>query len=169
MTYPAVVVLTFKSAERIIQEGGTSAWKLHKGNARRCTYAVCTRNRYAPEVEGSEQHHSAFLVGKVKDVVVAPGYDDRYLMRFSEYALVDLPEVWKGDRNPVRYSSLDALNIDPTQLQWRSMPKQPRLEPPEFPVTTGGDVKPLTMAEAKKGLSLTFGVAPESIEITIRG
>jgi hypothetical protein len=27
----------------------------------------------------------------------------------------------------------------------------------------------LTMAQAKKGLSLTFGVAPEAIEITIRG
>jgi hypothetical protein len=27
----------------------------------------------------------------------------------------------------------------------------------------------LTMAEAKKGLALTFGVAPEAIEITIRG
>jgi len=28
---------------------------------------------------------------------------------------------------------------------------------------------PLTMAEAKKGLALTFGVKPEAIEITIRG
>lgn len=30
-------------------------------------------------------------------------------------------------------------------------------------------VAPLTMAEAKKGLALTFGVAPEAIEIIIRG
>jgi hypothetical protein len=28
---------------------------------------------------------------------------------------------------------------------------------------------PLTMAEARKGLALTFGVAPNAIEITIRG
>jgi len=27
----------------------------------------------------------------------------------------------------------------------------------------------LTMAQAKKGLALTFGVSPEAIEITIRG
>jgi hypothetical protein len=30
-------------------------------------------------------------------------------------------------------------------------------------------VAPLTMADAKKGLALTFGVKPEAIEITIRG
>jgi hypothetical protein len=30
-------------------------------------------------------------------------------------------------------------------------------------------VHPLTMAEAKKGLAMTFNVAPEAIEIVIRG
>jgi hypothetical protein len=30
-------------------------------------------------------------------------------------------------------------------------------------------IQPLTMAEAKKGLALMFNVAPEAIEITIRG
>jgi hypothetical protein len=30
-------------------------------------------------------------------------------------------------------------------------------------------VEPLTMAEAKKGLALTFNVPPEAVEIAIRG
>ena len=29
--------------------------------------------------------------------------------------------------------------------------------------------RPLTMAQAKRGLALTFGILPEAVEITIRG
>jgi hypothetical protein len=40
----------------------------------------------------------------------------------------------------------------------------------EFPPAKSGEkVRPLSMSDAKKGLALTFGVAPEAIEITIRG
>ena len=37
------------------------------------------------------------------------------------------------------------------------------------PIRSGEKVGPLSMSDAKKGLALTFGVAPEAIEITIRG
>jgi hypothetical protein len=43
------------------------------------------------------------------------------------------------------------------------------VEPPTPGVIASTSVVPLTMAEAKKGLALTFGVAPEAIEITVRG
>jgi hypothetical protein len=129
-------------------------------------------------VEGNEAHHSAFLVGKVLDVIPCAatpenneGEKDRYLIRFSEFALVNVPEYWEGDRNPVVYRSFADLGMDPSTLKWESMPE---------PANAAGDhggahsiqsgaVHPLTMAEAKKGLALTFNVAPESIEITIRG
>ena len=42
-------------------------------------------------------------------------------------------------------------------------------ETPVSPEVAGPKVTPLTMTEAKNGLSLTFGVPPEAIEITIRG
>ena len=171
----AVVVFTAKGIERILREGGTSSWRLDRNHARQCVFAVCTRNSYADWVEGPEAHHSAFLVGKVKDVVPSPYHeDDRYLIQFSECALVNVPEVWKGDRNPVKYSTLEELGIDPSTLKWEQLAESagaPEAAPPEaapkvMPLTASA---PLTMAEAKKGLALTFGVPAEAIEITIRG
>lgn len=162
-----VIVFTAKSVERILAEGGTSSWRLDRNNARQCEYAVCTRNANADWVEGSEEHHAAFLVGKVKDVITSPDNADRYLILFSEYAVVNVPEVWTGDRNPVRYAeTLEGLGIKLQSLQWEKMPEKATKKKAVPQPAAGGS---LTIAEAKKGLALTFGVAPESIEITIRG
>ena len=167
MSDEAAVVFTAKSVERILCEGGTSSWRLDRNHARQCVFAVCTRNANADWVEGPEAHHSAFLVGKIRDVVPAPDSDGRYLIQFSEYARVNIPDAWKGDRNPVKYASLKDIGIDPSSLKWEPMPVP--VEPATPRVIAPPAVAPLTMAEAKKGLALTFGVPPEAIEITIRG
>lgn len=120
-----LVVFTAKSTERILREGGTSSWRLDRNNARQCEFAVCTRNANADWVEGLEDHHAAFLIGKVVDVVPSPDYEGRFLVQFSEYAEAAVPEVWKGDRNPLKYASdLDALGIDLGSLTWIPMPKK---------------------------------------------
>jgi hypothetical protein len=171
----AVIVFTSKSVKTLLEEGGTSKWRLDPTHARQCTYSVCTRNAYGDaDVPGPEPHGAAFLIGKNKDVVPAPSkhHGPRFLIRFSEYALVDMPGVWKGNHNPVAYKTLEELGIDPTILKWQPMPESTGV--PEavhvatLPKSTGG-VQPLTMSDAKNGLALTFGVAPEAIEITIRG
>jgi hypothetical protein len=173
MSAEAAVVFTAKSIKRLLAEGGTSSWRLDRNRARQCDFAVCTRNAYADWVEGPEAHHSGFLMGKVKDVVPSPDpeADGRYLIQFSEYARVNIPEVWKGDRNPIRYVSLEELGIDLSTVTWEPMPEP--AEPPEPPreVVRGNNtaITPITIAEAKNGLALTFGVSPETIEITIRG
>jgi hypothetical protein len=131
-------------------------------------------------VEGPEAHHAAFIVGKISDVVPCkptPENDEapekRYLIEFSEYAHVNIPNVWAGERNPIKYRSADDLGIDFSTLNWEPMPKPDNLPAPVVtstsPVTPKSNVVPLTMAEAKKGLALTFNVPPEAIEITIRG
>jgi hypothetical protein len=105
------------------------------------------------------------MVGKVKDVVPTPDRKGRFLIQFSEYALVNVADVWKGDRNPIRYAeSLQDLGIDPSTLKWKPMPAQPKATTP-----TAAAPKGLTIPEAKQGLSVTFGVPPEAIDITIRG
>jgi hypothetical protein len=71
---------------------------------------------------------------------------------------------------------MEDLGIDPAKLASEKMP-----EPGILPHLTG-DVadgapaattlaaeRPLTMAEAKRGLALTFNVPQSAIEITIRG
>jgi hypothetical protein len=176
----AVVLFTAKSADRILREGGTSSWRLDRNNARRCSYAVCVRNAHSDWGDGTEQHHVAFLIGKVSDVVpTAPTPEnnespkDRFLIRFSEYAHLAVPDSWpKGYRNPVRYSTLEELNIDPATLTWEPMPEateKPSVEENAPMLADRDRSEALTISQAKKGLALTFGVSAEAVEIIIRG
>ena len=177
MPHEALVVFTFKPIERLLCEGGTSSWKLNWGRARRCRFAVCTRNAHDERrpAEASEPHHQGFLVGRISDVVLSPDRPERKraLVEFSEYALISEDDLWKGDRNPVRYDKIEDLEIDFDALDWKPMP--PRGETveagtaPVRPPQRSASVQALTMADAKAGLALTFGVSPEAVEITIRG
>ena len=179
MANEVAVVFTAKSTERILREGGTSAWRLDRNHARSCKYAVCTRNAHSKWVEGPEAHRAAFLVGRISDVVPCEptpenneSPENRFLIKFSEFARVDIPDIWRN-RYPLKYRSAEDLGIDFSTLKWELMPEPqsehaPVVEIPSTaqPKTTVGA---LTMAEAKKGLALTFNVPPEAIEITIRG
>lgn len=183
MSKEVAVVFTARSIERILAEGGTSAWRLDPGRTSRCDFVVCTRNAHGHWDQGEwgngpEAHHAAFVVGKIQKVVIATAPpengespNNRYMIQFSEFARVNVPNVWKGDRNPVKYMSPEAVGIDFSKLKWEPMPTPsaaaaPVIQPP--PVLRAA-VGALTMAEAKKGLALTFNVPPEAIEITIRG
>ena len=91
--------------------------------------------------------------------------ENRYLIEFSEFARVNIPNVWKGDRNPVKYRSADDLGIDFSKLKWEPMPERDDATDAVI-ATLFGCPNPanrlsgpeLTMAEAKKGLALTFNV-----------
>jgi hypothetical protein len=138
-------------------------------------YIVCTRNRRASWGDGREPHRSGFLVAKVRDVVPAPERPERWLIRFSKYARIDKPELWhKGDTNPVRYGSLADMGIDPKDLKWEAMPDDeegdagaPEPSPAPAPAHPH-QMRPLTILEAKQGLSLAFNVPVDAVEITIR-
>jgi len=182
MPQEVVVVFTARSLERILAEGGTSAWRLDPKHTRQCEYAICTRNAHGHWDQGDwgngpGAHHAAFLVGKIKKVIpsTAPPENDesrrtRYLIQFSEFARVNIPDFWSGDRNPVNYRRLKDLDIDFSKLKWEPVPEPANLSaPPVEAPYTKNTVGTLTMAEAKKGLALTFNVAPEAIEITIHG
>jgi hypothetical protein len=168
MSNETVVVFTRQGVRTILNAGGSGRWKLRPNKIRHCRYAVCTRNARHPKVEGSEDHRSAFLVAKVRDVAASSTKPGRYWIKFSEYALVSIPDVWKKThRNPVKYTAIEELGIDLSKLEWKRMPaaKEPQESKSEGFHPAGGAV----IAEAKRGLALAFGVAPESIEITIRG
>ncbi|MBY2941866.1 hypothetical protein HF264_19560 [Rhizobium leguminosarum] len=150
-----ISVLTFKSTETILASGGTQSWALDRTRAARCDYVVICRNARNREAEGPEEHGTAFLVGKVKDVAPSTEADGRWMIQISEYAKINCAEQWSG-RNPVAYwKDSDYPDIDFKSLAFK----------PVAPPTPSG----LTIAEAKAGLALTFGVAESAIEITIRG
>lgn len=163
----AIVVLTARGLETILEEGGSQAWVLDAKRAAKSEYVVCVQNRGFKDDWGhvSAPHHTAFMVGRLKDVVHSKqeGSEHRWLLTFSEYAEIDISDAWPGHRNPVLYTSLKSLNIDLATLKFQPMPVQ---EPKAEPV--GRSSGALTLSEAKKGLALTFGVEPSDIEITVR-
>ncbi|BEP60028.1 hypothetical protein GmRootV213_05820 [Variovorax sp. V213] len=169
-THQVVCVLTARGIERILAEGGSQAWVLDAKRARKREYVVCVQNRGFKDDWGhvSAPHHTAFLVGRLKDVVRSSeeGSEGRWILTFSEYAEVDMPDAWPGFRNPVLYTDLKSLGIDIDSLQFQPMPEQ---EPETKSESESTKSRPLTMIQAKQGLALTFGVAPADIEIIVRG
>jgi hypothetical protein len=129
---------------------------------------VCVRNAQAVDFSNHEPHGAAFLIGLIKDLR-HDGYDAKGLKRWtveiSEYATVLYEKVWGEWRNPVKYTTLEELGIEPKDLKFQPMPAPTKTE--AAPVSPA--VRPLSIAEAKQGLALQFGVAPEAIDIVIRG
>ena len=171
MTTPCLVVLTARGPARLLSDGGSQAWRLKPDNVLRLKYCVCVQNRHNGHWGGADQeHHSAFLLGRISDVVPSPETPNRYLVKFSEYARIDSLNAWPGLRNPVRYGALEDFGIsDPDALTWHPMPE----------ARTGGrtgEVQdedkdgfgPLTIPEAKAGLALGLGVPESAIEISIK-
>jgi hypothetical protein len=166
MTDNVLQVFTYKSVETMLEVGGTQSWALDRNRAKGCKYVVMCRNAHHPDVEGPEAHHSAFMVGKITDVVPATEDPGRWLVLFDEYSVINVGDQWEG-RNPVRFYTTDEYegDIDFDTLKWTPMPErsaQPAKVTPK-PKTA------LTIAEAKAGLAQTFGVDPSAIEIMIRG
>ena len=168
----AIVVFTARSPDRIVREGGSQSWVLNPTRAKICSWLVCTQNRHNPDHEFSdatEPHGSAFLLGKISAIRKSQeeGDGDRWQIAISEFARISVPEAWDHGRNPVRYTSLKQLGIDPAKAKFQPMPQTDKT-----PAPAGRSAAPagmLTIAEAKKALAVTFGVKPDAVEITIRG
>lgn len=173
----AIAVFTARGVQRTLDEGGSMAWVLDARRARKYEYVVCVQN-YDPDDDwgnASASHGTAFLVGRLEEVVLRPAKDGkrRWLLKFSEYARIDVPSAWPGHRNPVLYTELESFGIRPEDLKFYPMPAS-------ISQDTSGDeeghstpeeqegVMPLTIAEAKAGLAAKFGVDPAQIQITIQ-
>lgn len=167
MTNTALIVFTYRTVEQIKNEGGSQAWSLRPANARKCEYLVCTRNRYQPNA-GTEPHQSAFLVGRISSVDVSPERGDRWIVRISEYALVSMPNVWPGSRNPVWYSDLETLGIDPSKLDWEPMPLGGISAAANMAPLPDDGGEELSVDELKAAVAAAYGVGIEQVEVTIR-
>jgi hypothetical protein len=160
MAHPAIAVFTGQSVEQILAEGGSSPWLLNYNHAKRQIYVVCVRNTKYADFPGHEPHKHAFLVGKIAGLraIGKSGAFQRWFIEISEYATVAYPNAWDG-RNPVRYTTLEDMRIDPASLQFTKLDVVPQKP---------FGIQPLTIEEAKKGLSVHFGVQPDAIEIILR-
>lgn len=168
MSDSAIAVFTGRSVETILREGGSGDWKVKRASALQRRYLVCCRSAVG-WVQGNEPKGSAFLVGRISDVVRASETPGRWLIQISEYAEVDISDVWQGWRNPVHYTDLKTLGIDADALAFKPMPKARTTQKAVAAAKSNGKIGPLTISQAKRGLAENFGVSEKAIEITIRG
>lgn len=171
MEHEAIVVLTRKSARQILSDGGSGSWVLNPRNARRARYLICVRNGENHEPDSGEEHGSAFLIGTISGLGALPPQNGqpRWRVLISQYALLSVDGVWKGWRNPVRYTTLKELGIHLQTVEFQDVPATAQDAALESSIPSTSQARPLTLREAKEGLALTFGVSPEAVEITIRG
>jgi hypothetical protein len=169
-----LMVFSGKSLNTMIRERGCGHWVVDEDRARRQGYLVVVRNHHAPWSEYDIPHGVAWLVATIQDVVRSPE-DGRCLIKLGKYAITNKARPW-GSRNPVGYSRLERLEIDPATLEWKDFPEshpdqnpspavQPRSVASNAPDT---NVQPLTFEQARLGLAAALGVRPEQIEITVR-
>lgn len=148
----AIQTFTRHSFESIESRGGDHAWVLDQNRAKTYEYLVCCSSVGA-------NRGSGFLIGKISGVEVDhvdPAGKTRYVICVSEVASIDIPGLWTGQQNPVRYTSLEELGIDISKLAFRK-------------VGIIQSNSSLTIAQAKAGLAKTFGVSENNIEIVIKG
>jgi hypothetical protein len=106
-------------------------------------------------------------VGRLSDVVPARDREDgRFVLRFSEYARVEVPNAWRPQRLPFRYGTLEEVGIDPETLDWMPMPAPAEVAPEEAVETTDADSMEqlLDFARHNPGRLVIFvGFMPEAV------
>ena len=166
-----VIVFTAKDINKTIEQGGAGNWKLNAERAKKCDYLILTANsHHRDSMHPKEKHGHAFLIGKISDLI-PDAYDDlgnkedgRWIIRFSEYAEIDIPNAWEGFQNPVKYTNLSELkfDLDLSRLDWKPFPTDQVINQAHIGIPA------LTIEEAKSGIAKKLGINPECIEITIR-
>jgi hypothetical protein len=164
-----IIVFSFFSIDTVLhRHGGSAAWHLDPARARQCDYVLMSRNARDERLErgATEPHRSAFLVGRLSEVVPDSERPQRYLLKFSDYALVDVPDVWSGNRNPVAYGRLQDFGINPDALDWQPMPE---LAEPAAPAAAAQATDFATIiGQHKTAIAEALGVPRDAVEISIR-
>ena len=147
----AIQTFTENSFEDIVSQGGDYSWSLNQNRAKNYKFLVCCSSVGA-------NRKSGFLVGKISGVefhTVDEKGKDRLIIQISEVAVIDIPDLWPGNQNPVRYTSLEELGITLSDLK--------------FEKVSATRSHSLTIAQAKAGLAENYGVSQDNIEIIIKG
>ena len=123
MHHSAIVVLTKKSTPTLLQEGGSSSWKISIKKIADYEYLVCTKNSRHDLSEHDLGHGTAFFVGRISGIKPVSGRAGRQLIKVKEYAEIEIKGVWGGWRNPIKYTTLEIIGIDPYSLDFKAMPE----------------------------------------------
>lgn len=163
----AVAIYTSESADSILEHGFTGNWGTRAERVSEYRYVVCIRNGRHPSAPNDVPNGTAFLVGMIGNVwEVSEATQDgrpRVAIGISEVAEVRVEGAWGKNRNPVWYTTLEELGIDPEGLEFIPV------EPAETPKIVTSAIKPLSFEEARAGIAQFYKVPPKNVEISIRG
>ena len=148
-----IITYTRNQLQEIKAKGCDYSWILNKQRAEKCKYLVCCHS------EGARRR-DAFLVAlisRIRQVDNDVKGNARWAIDISEYASIDIPNVWSGWQNPVHYTSLEELKIDLSAIKFEKLQESGK-----------NDTFSLTLEQAKQGLAKSFNVKTEQIEILIK-
>ncbi len=183
----SVIVYTGKDLRRMREEGGCGHWTASPIRVEAAQYLVCVRNRREQWAAMDHEHGVAFLIAKITGTKPSM-HAARITIEFDSYALLDIPDAWqllaKGQRFPVAYMEtadlFTRLALNPDDLAWKPFMTKPgpvQLQLADAPAPSAGAPDPggskagsftNAIAEAKRKLAESLGIASEKIEITIR-
>lgn len=164
----SIVILTRDDPQRVIAANGSGSWRINVDKWGGAIDWLILTNK----VGNSRQ---VTLVGKVVGFEPDTGGENpgRYAVKIDAYALIDDPGLTFSSEstNPVQFrKGANVLGFDPKTLEMIPAPEQTLRQSYEDPARTTKQppVKPLTIAQAKEGLAVSFGISPDQVEITIR-
>lgn len=161
----AVMVFTSKSLETMIQEGGTGNWAGKEERLKHTKWVVATRNLKSDWTQGDEPHGSAFLIGRVSGVKPAPSPEkDRFVIQFDQFASIRTLNAWTNNRNPIAYTSLHDLGIDPEKLDWKAFPPQANTSGHQ---NTFSEAPSTVIDQARAMIANALSISPEAVKITV--
>ncbi len=165
-----ILIRTVKSISTIINEGGLNSLYANKDKLKICKYLIATNSEHIPQKSTNNEdinRGSAFFIGKISDV--RSSSDGRRLnLKFSQYAEVNIENVWKfkDNRNPITYTSktkfTNTFEVRFKNLEWINFPENKSVN------QIYNEIKPLTINEAKEGIAKTLAILPSCIEIIIK-
>jgi hypothetical protein len=158
-----LMVFTSKSLATMRQEGGSGNWAANKDRLRHAKWIVATRNEKSNWSQGAEAHGSAFMVGRVSGIKPAPAPEqNRFVVSFDKYADLDIPNAWTGSRNPVTYTDLATVGVNPDALDWKDF------DPRHSSDSAVSPNKPsLVIDRARSMIAEAFSISPDAVKITV--
>ena len=157
----SIAIATQLSEESVLGACGPG-WAIDLKKSSRCQYAVFFRRK------AYGLPHSAFLLGTITSLQPIRQADrKRFVISIGEFARIDRPGIWALWRNPIRYTTLEALDIDPQTLEFTATSLATRPQEDWAANASARSPGKLTISEAKLGLSEMFGVDLKNIQITI--
>jgi len=160
MQYDTILTITENTLLDCIERAGVGWMAASFKQAQKVMYVVVAHR-------GGIDNGAAKFVIKVKGVNRHPN-ENRVMFTFEEYAEIDVPNAWPGNRKPFTYVNSDDMGIDFEALVWQKVGSIPLRDENGTLIALFEKLEQLSIADIKKVIAKKYKVTTESIEINIK-